>query len=201
MTRRVDPRDTAPTIGRSVGSATVPRSDGLLTALWRLRFLGGVMLTASMALGGVMPGARAADEADSDPGTSSVAALAWMEGHWTGEAEGVEMEELWLAPKGGLMVGVHRDLPPSGRPFFEFLLLLETPEGVVYRASPAGRPATDFRLTRVEAARAGFENPDPDFPQRIEYWRDGDHLHARVEGGEGDSQQSAEWSWRRRAAD
>ena len=97
------------------------------------------------------------------------------------------------------MVGVHRDVSSSGRVLFEYLRIEATEEGLIYYASPRGRaPATPFRLRELEDERVIFTNPDHDFPQLIEYWREGSTLHARIEGPstEGDSQ-SMEWAWPR----
>ncbi len=37
--------------------------------------------------------------------------LDWMLGSWSGEDDGVHMEEHWLPPRGGVMLGLHRDTP------------------------------------------------------------------------------------------
>ena len=72
-----------------------------------------------------------------------------------------------------------------------------TPQGIGYLASPGGRhPATPFGLIDSGARRATFENPDPDFPQRIIYERRGNELTVRIEGVENDQPKSQEWSWR-----
>ena len=60
---------------------------------------------------------------------------------------------------------------------------------MVYLASPAGRhPPTPFRLIELD-------NSEHDFPQRIIYWRDGDTLHARIEGTQDGKPQAVEWQW------
>ena len=121
--------------------------------------------------------------------------IQWMVGHWAGTQNGVEMEELWTAPKGGVMLGLHRDVA-SGRPaFFEYLRIEERSDAVVYIASPRGEGATEFLLTSVDGETAVFENPDHDFPQRIIYRRVDDRLIARVEGEVGGETKSREWEW------
>jgi len=128
------------------------------------------------------------------------AGLAFMAGCWEGEQEGVRSEECWLAPANGLMVGVHRDLFKSGKAFFEFLRIESGPEGIAYLASPAGAPATAFRLAAAAPGRVEFANPQHDFPQRIIYQADGaDRLKARVEGpGASGTTRFEEWTWTRR---
>jgi len=128
------------------------------------------------------------------------AGLAFMAGCWEGEQEGVRSEECWLAPANGLMVGMHRDLFKSGKAFFEFLRIESGPEGIAYLASPAGAPATAFRLAAAAPGRVEFANPQHDFPQRIIYQADGaDRLKARVEGpGASGTTRFEEWTWTRR---
>jgi hypothetical protein len=131
---------------------------------------------------------------------ADVRALGWMAGAWFGDDDGIEIEEHWLPPKGGMLLGLHRDVAPSGKAFFEYLRVVETPEGVVYMASPSGREATPFRLIETGERRAVFENPEHDFPQRILYWIDGETLHARIEGDTTEGVKSREWSYRRGGA-
>jgi uncharacterized protein DUF6265 len=132
--------------------------------------------------------------------TETFAGLAFMAGCWEGEQEGVRSEECWLTPANGLMVGMHRDLFKGDRAFFEFLRIESQAEGIAYLASPAGAPATAFRLVAASAGRVEFANPQHDYPQRIIYQADGsDRLKARVEGpGAGGATRFEEWTWTRR---
>src|SRR5262249_42052103 len=43
------------------------------------------------------------------PGSLEFAQLGWLAGSWSGEEHGTVSEEVWLAPRGGLMLGMHRD--------------------------------------------------------------------------------------------
>jgi len=131
------------------------------------------------------------------PESASVDALAWMAGTWEGrDNQGVEMEEVWLAPKGGTMLGLHREVAGGKTASFEFLRIALEKDGVVYWASPRGRPATPFTLAETGPRRAVFANPAHDFPKRILYWIDeAGALHARIEG-EG-AAGAQEWTWRR----
>lgn len=124
--------------------------------------------------------------------------LAWMAGAWTGTAGGMEMEELWTAPKGGSMLGLHRDVANGRTVSFEFLRIEASPAGATYWSSPGGKVATPFRLISSAGRRVVFENPEHDFPTRILYWlaEDGT-LHARIEGTQGGQAASEEWSWRK----
>jgi hypothetical protein len=129
---------------------------------------------------------------------AEVTTLAWLAGSWQGTAGGVEMEELWLPPKGGAMVGLHRDVAGGRMVSFEFLRIEADADGLVYQASPRGRPATPFRLVESAKNRVVFANPQHDFPQRILYWLEDDgRLHARIEGEQKGKPASEEWAWRR----
>lgn len=136
--------------------------------------------------------------AEAQAGSVSLDQLAWMAGSWAGEQEGVRSEEHWIAPEGGLMLGLHRDLGGGKAVFFEFLRIEKRPDGIVYLASPRGAPATPFRLIESKGKRAVFENPTHDFPKRILYWMSEDgSLHARIEGAPGEKKKAQEWVWRR----
>jgi hypothetical protein len=125
-----------------------------------------------------------------------VESLSWMAGHWSAtRADGGVTEEAWLAPKGGLMLGVNRTLTAKGKVSFEFLRIEDTPDGVVYLASPSGQPATPFKLTAANSSRATFENPEHDFPKRLTYRLEDDHPIARVDGGPSAPDTAMEWRW------
>jgi hypothetical protein len=124
----------------------------------------------------------------------------WLAGYWVGEAQGVTMEECWLPPSGGLVLGLHRDVLPSGKSSFEFFRIEVGEKGIAYMASPRGVPATPFWLVSSAPSKAVFQNLEHDFPQRITYWLDdGGLLHARVEGPDGEKTRVEEWFWRRAA--
>jgi hypothetical protein len=124
--------------------------------------------------------------------------LAWLAGCWGSSSEDGTTEECWLAPMGGLMLGVHRDVAPSGEAFFEFLRIESSEVGPLYLASPGGRSATPFPLVSLRGKTAVFENREHDFPQRLLYRLMGDgRLRVRAEGpSEGDTK-VLQWTWRR----
>jgi hypothetical protein len=125
----------------------------------------------------------------------SLADMTFMVGHWVGKAGSVEMEESWIAPKGGVMLGLHRDVAPGKKAFFEYLRVEDRDGALVYVASPKGAGATDFVLVALDDRGAVFENLEHDFPQRIIYRRHEDHLTARVEGEVDGEMRSSEWVW------
>jgi len=136
-----------------------------------------------------LSGAVAADEASLDD-------LLWMAGSWEGSTGDVAMEEIWTEPRGGVMLGLHRDVPSDRPAFFEYLRIEQRESSVVYIASPRGKGATEFILVSADAAGVVFENRLHDFPQRIIYRRRGELLIARVEGDVSGDLRVEEWQWR-----
>ena len=124
--------------------------------------------------------------------------LAWMAGSWCGVTDrGATQEELWMPPKGGMMLGLHRDVAPSGRSAFEYLRIEDQGDKIVYQASPGGRPPTPFTLVETGEHSAVFENPENEFPKRILYSLAPDGaLIARIEAGD----RAISWRWQREAS-
>lgn len=127
---------------------------------------------------------------------SKIEDLSWISGHWESTSGDAAMEELWTQPKGGVMLGIHRDVAGS-KVQFEFLRIAKDKDGVVYYASPGGAPPTPFRLVELRGERAVFANPQHDFPQRIIYWKRDAQLCARVEGPMDGKTVGEEWCWNR----
>jgi hypothetical protein len=131
----------------------------------------------------------------SSPPQASIAALAWMAGSWSGTVDGVQMEEHWMRPGGGAMVGMHRDVAKGRMVSFEFFRIEEQNGTLVYLASPGGATPTRFPAIDIGPSRVVFENPAHDFPQRVIYRRDGAALLARIEGNKGTRPMHMEWRW------
>ena len=149
--------------------------------------------TAALFLLGSLAGPSSAQAPPDD-----TARLSWLEGRWQGTSDGVAMEEHWTAPRGGALLGVHRDVKSGRMVSYEFLRIQATPEGIVYFASPSGAAVTPFKLAELGEKRVVFENSQHDFPQRILYWTDSaGALHARIEGPQDGKTVSEEWVWTR----
>jgi hypothetical protein len=141
--------------------------------------------------------AASAPNPDEPPASSpdaTLTALSWMSGSWGGGGERFS-EEHWSDPRGGLMIGMHRDLRGEKAVFFEFLRIEQRGRSLAYVANPRSRcPATVFWLAEISPERVVFANPLHDYPQRIVYWKDGGSLKARTEDMKGGKPQ--EWSWK-----
>ena len=134
------------------------------------------------------------------PLPDKVSQLQWLAGAWEGDDGGTWNEEVWAAPRGGLMLAYHRDTRQGRAVGFEFLRIEETPAGLVYRPLPGGHAGTDFKLVEAGPGRAVFES-GLEFPRRVLYWREGETLHARIEGTRAGKLASKEWVWRPVASD
>jgi hypothetical protein len=110
----------------------------------------------------------------------------WLSGHWCSEGGGQLLEEFWLPPEGSLALGVGRTVKNGSTISHEFMRI-ETRDGVTnYIAIHDGQAPTPFKLTASGEDWARFENPQHDFPKRVEYRRSSSGLHAEIAGpGEG----------------
>lgn len=112
------------------------------------------------------------------------APVEWLAGCWVQQGREAGSVEQWMAPAGGLMLGMARTLKNGRVVEFEFMQIRADADGKLsYVAQPQGRPPTEFGLLRQGEAEAVFENPTHDFPQRVIYRREAaDRLVARIEG-------------------
>jgi hypothetical protein len=62
------------------------------------------------------------------PPPATIADMAWLAGHWTGPAFGGLSEEIWSAPRDGVMMGMFR-LVRDGKPVFYELLTISEHQG------------------------------------------------------------------------
>lgn len=132
------------------------------------------------------------------PALAAEPGLDWLAGRWCGGEAGLSIEESWLTPRGGELLGLSRTIKGERVVAFEFLRIASV-EGVpTYFAQPGGRPPTAFARSAGGEHWVRFENPAHDFPQRIEYRRDGDSLHAEIAGpGDGGKETVIGYDYRR----
>jgi len=69
---------------------------------------------------------------EASPG-ATIADMAWYAGHWTGQALGGFNEEIWSAPKGGVMMGMYRMLRDDKVVFYELLTIAEAAGSIAIR--------------------------------------------------------------------
>ncbi|MGQ0760645.1 MAG: DUF6265 family protein [Acidobacteriota bacterium] len=109
--------------------------------------------------------------------------LSWLAGCWEANIRGREVNEQWMKPAGGIMLGMARTVAQGKAAEFEFTQIREDKDGAIYYvAKPSGQPEASFILLKLQNKEAVFENPQHDFPQRIIYRLQPDgSLFARVE--------------------
>jgi hypothetical protein len=129
--------------------------------------------------------------------TPAASELAWMAGDWRQCRDGEIVEEHWLAPRGGVLLGASLTTSSSsdGKTSWEHLRIARDGDAWVYWASPMGRAPVPFRLVESAPGRAVFANPERAFPSRIAYWRDGADLLARIEGTVQERAVAREWRY------
>src|SRR5687768_6883462 len=110
---------------------------------------------------------------DAGTQTAGIARLQWLQGCWESVSGGRTVEEQWMAPRGGSMLGMSRTVNGGSLVEHEFIVLREQGDRFAYAAHPSRQPPAVFLSREVGDSTILFENPDHDFPQRIGYRRDG----------------------------
>ncbi len=126
--------------------------------------------------------------------------LNFIAGCWTlTRPNGTKIEEQWLAPAGGAMIGMSRSVRDGKLREYEFMRILPAADGKLqYVAIPSGQAEAAFPLKEIVENTVTFENPQHDFPQRILYRLvDQDTLVARIEGSIGGQARSADFPYKR----
>ena len=120
------------------------------------------------------------------PQTSDVTQLAWLAGCWQIARGEQVIDEQWMSPRAGVMLGMSRTVRAGRTTATEFVALRVVDGRVVYEANPSGQKPTAFPATTVSPDRAVFENPSHDYPKRIIYERQGDAaIMASIDDGAG----------------
>jgi hypothetical protein len=124
--------------------------------------------------------------------------VGWLQGCWRSSQGASIVEEQWMAPGGGSMIGMSRTVLGRETTAHEFVLITEQDGRLAYRAHPSGQAPATFLSTEATEARVVFENPQHDFPQRVGYRREGtDLVHAWIEGTSGGRTRRVEFPYRR----
>lgn len=92
--------------------------------------------------------------------------LAWLAGDWVGEVFGGLVEDVWLEPLGGSMVGVFRSYSAGEIGFYELFTISEFNESLIIRLKHFSSDlkgweeknvTQDFRLVKISGGTAWFE--------------------------------------------
>jgi Domain of unknown function (DUF6265) len=112
-----------------------------------------------------------------------VANLGWMAGCWETRSTRRLVEEQWMVPRGGLMLGMSRTVRGDTLVEYEVVRMEERGDSLFYVANPVRQSQAQFLATSSTDSSVVFENPHHDFPKKISYYRTHpDSVVARVEG-------------------
>ena len=124
------------------------------------------------------------------PADSVLDELSWITGRWVREKDGEYLEEHWSEPQGNVLLGTFRWLRGGRAWLYEFMVIEELPEGIVFHLRHFGPGSVaweerdapmSYPLAHLRDGEAIFENPERDDPRRFVYRRRGDELEVRVE--------------------
>jgi hypothetical protein len=147
-----------------------------------------------------IPATHAAAQAAMQPSANvaSVGRLAWLAGCWQQAAGTRVVDEQWMAPRAGVMLGIGRTVRDDRVVEYEQVRIFERDGWAIYAAMPSGQPPAEFTASSTSDTLVTFENPTHDFPQRVIYRRRGaDSLVARVEGTRGGQQRGVDFAYAR----
>ena len=130
--------------------------------------------------------------------SATIDRVKWLQGCWQTTRGEATIEEQWMAPRGGTMLGMGRTVRGGKIAEYELVLIKEQGAALAYEAHPSGQPSATFLSTAASDTSVVFENPKHDFPQRVGYQRDGsDGLQAWIEGEVNGKARRVDFAYRR----
>ena len=154
-------------------------------------------LTLAVALLGVLAESLGAEARSAKAAQLTIDRVAWMHGCWKMTTPQSIVEEQWMAPRGGTMIGVGRTVRGERTTDYEFVVLKEQNGQLTYEAHPAGQAPAVFVAREAGADSVVFENAAHDFPQRVGYRRSGTGLVGWIEGTQNGKSRRIEFSYTR----
>ena len=129
--------------------------------------------------------------------TASIKDVAWLQGCWELRDGDRLVEERWMLPRAGSMLGVGRTTRGEQLIEHEFVVLTERDGRLAYEAHPSGQATATFMSKPISGREVVFEDPTHDFPQRVGYRSTGPgQLLAWVEGTSGGRARRIEFAYR-----
>ena len=129
--------------------------------------------------------------------SSTIDQVSWLQGCWQLESGGRVVEEQWMAPRGGVMLGMGRTVRDGTLVEYESVILREQDGRLAYEAHPSGQPSAVFTSASVTESTVIFENSMHDYPQHVGYQRDGDSLLAWIDGTANGKSRRVDFPYRR----
>ena len=128
---------------------------------------------------------------------ASIKDVAWLQGCWEQRDGERVVEERWMPPRAGSMLGVGRTSRGDKLIEHEYIVLAERDGRLAYEAHPSGQPTATFMSKPITGREVVFEDPAHDFPQRLGYKSTGPgQLLAWIEGTSGGKTRRVEFSYR-----
>jgi len=125
--------------------------------------------------------ASAADPAQHD--------LDWLAGCWITADE--SSQEVWVVDGDNSLIGFSVALGADKVQFYEVMSIKLNDDGLwIYTAHPSGQASASFIAVETNENSVVFTNPDHDYPQQINYRREGSLLYASVSLLGGDNSNS-----------
>ena len=129
--------------------------------------------------------------------TASIRDVAWLQGCWELRDGDRLVEERWMLPRAGSMLGVGRTTRGEKLIEHEFVVLTERDGRLAYEAHPSGQATATFLSKPISGREVVFEDLTHDFPQRVGYRSTGPgQMLAWVEGTSGGRTRRVEFAYR-----
>ncbi len=129
------------------------------------------------------------------PLRATEAQLDWLAGAWCSDNGKVFSQEVWQQPQFGLMLATNLQYNrEKNRSSFEYMRIDSRGEKTQFFAQPMGTAAVAFELVQSAEQMLRFENPQHDYPQFIQYQRQGTELVATI-GRLDDPDSNSQWRW------
>jgi Domain of unknown function (DUF6265) len=123
--------------------------------------------------------------------------VAWLRGCWEMSAPERTVEEQWMVPRGGSMMGMSRTVRGGKLVAYEMVLIREEGPALAYEAHPSGQPVATFLSTTISTSQVVFENSSHDFPQQVGYQLKEDALLAWIAGSQSGKSRRVEFPYKR----
>ena len=97
---------------------------------------------------------------------ASISDVAWIKGHWKGEAFGGQAEEIWSGPAGGAMMGMFRLINGEEISFYELMVIREHNQSLILQLKhfhndmkgwEEKNETVDFPLLKIEENKIWFD--------------------------------------------
>jgi len=128
---------------------------------------------------------------------ATIGQVAWLQGCWQLTSGDRVIDEQWMAPRGGVMLGMGRTVRGGKLVEYESVVISERDGALAYEAHPSGQPPAVFTAKAASGTEVEFENLDHDYPQRVGYRREGDALVGWIDGMAVGKSRKVEFPYRR----